>query len=202
MNKKIIVIFVLTIAALAILWAYAFGPLAGTGIIRINPASLQPTPAQTTVSNQAMAFNVYHNKDLAENFYTVKFPQTWQLQSSSQVGSYQLTFGSGSGSAVLQDVADNTTLELFVLSQDEPNLKKTVAGYSRVNYQKIAVNGNDAYQLTYHTTASGMDYETIRTYITGTDHAAVVTLTAKQSDFVGMQPLFDSILNSFQWENK
>ncbi|MBU6500656.1 MAG: hypothetical protein KGJ89_04360 [Patescibacteria group bacterium] len=202
MNKKVIAIFVITIAALAMLWAYAFGPLSGTITPKANPASLQPTATQTTVNNQNVAFNAYHNRDLAENFYTIKFPQTWQSQSSTQVGSYQFTFSNGSGSAGLQDVADNTTLELFVLSQDEPNFKKTVPGYSRINYQKISVNGNDAYQLTYHSTASGSDYETVKTYIAGVDHAAVITLAAKQSDFANMQPLFTSILNSFQWENK
>ncbi len=202
MNKKVIAIFILTIAGLGILWAYSFGPLSGATIPKANPASLQPTATQTTVSNQAVAFNVYHNKDLTENFYTIKFPQTWQLQPSSQVGNYQFTFGNGSGSAALQDVAYNTTLELFVLSQDEPKLKQAVAGYSRINYQKVSVNGNDAYQLTYHSTASGTDYETVKTYVAGLDHATVIMLTAKQSDFAGMRPLFDSILNSFQWENK
>jgi hypothetical protein len=202
MNKKIIAIFILTLAALGVLWAYAFGPLSGTTVPKANPASLQPTPTQTTVNSQNVAFNAYHNRDLAENFYTIKFPQTWQSQPSTQVGSYEFAFGNGSGSVALQDVADNTTLELFVLSQDEPSFKKTLLGYGRINYQKISVNGNDAYQLTYHSTMNGMDYETVKTYITGMDHAAVVTFTAKQNDFMGMQPLFDSVLNSFQWENK
>ncbi len=202
MNKKVITIFIVTIAALAMLWAYAFGPLSGTTIPKANPASLQPTATRTTVNNQNVPFNAYHNRDLTENFYTIKFPQTWQSQSSTQVGNYQFIFSNGSGSSALQDVADNTTLELFVLSHDEPSFKKTIPGYGRVNYQKISVNGNDAYQLTYHNVASGTDYETVKTYITGMDHAAVITLTAKQSDFVGMQPLFASILNSFQWENK
>jgi hypothetical protein len=202
MNKKVIAVFIVTIAALAMLWAYAFGPLSGATIPKANPASLQPTATQTTVNNQSLAFNAYHNRDLAENFYTIKFPQTWQSQSSTQVGSYQFTFINGSGSSALQDVADNTTLELFVLSQDEPNFKKTISGYARINYQKISVNSSDAYQLIYHSTANGTDYETVKTYIVGIDHATVVTLTAKQSDFASMQPLFTSILNSFQWENK
>ncbi len=202
MNKKVIIIFILTLAALALLWAYAFGPLSGAITAKVNPASLQPIATQTKISNQNVAFNAYHNKDLTENFYTVKFPQSWQLQPSGQIGSYQFIFDNGNGSAVLQDVADNTTLELFVLSQDEPNFKKTIAGYNRINYQKISVNGNDAYQLTYHSTASGTDYETVKTYISGPDHAAVITLTAKQGNFASMQSIFNSILNSFQWENK
>ncbi len=202
MNKKVVTIFILTLTALAVLWVYSFGPLSRAMIPRSNPTSLRPTPMQTIVSNQNVAFSVYHNRDLAENFYTVKLPQTWQLQSSSQVGSYQFTFSGRSDSVALQDVADNTTLELFVLSQDEPNLKKATAGYGRINYQKILVSGNDAYQLTYRSTTSGTDYETVKTYITGLDHAAVITFTARQSDFADMRPLFDSIINSFHWENK
>ncbi len=202
MNKKVITIFILTLAALALLWAYTFGPLSSDTIFKVNPVSLQPTITQTTVNNQNLSSNAYHNRDLKENFYTIEFPQTWRLGASSRVGSYQFTFDNGNGSAALQDVADNTTLELFVLSQDEPSFKKTIAGYSRINYQKLSVNGNDAYQLTYHGATSSTDYETVKTYITGLDHAAVITLTAKQSDFANMQPLFTSILNSFQWENK
>ena len=202
MNKKVIAIFIVTLAALGVLWAYSFGPLSGAVAIKANPASLQSTPQQTVVAQQNIAFGVYHNKDLAENFYTIKFPQTWTLQPNSPAGSYHFTSDNGSGSAELQDVADNTTLELFVLSQAEPNLKKSEVGYLRVSYQKISVNGNDAYQLTYRSMANGTDYETIKTYITGTDHAAVVTLTAAQSSFASLQPLFASILSSFQWENK
>lgn len=202
MNKKVIAIFALAILALIALWAYSFGPLSGAVAIKANPASLQSTPQQGVVAQQNIAFWVYHNKDMAENFYTIKFPQTWQLQPASPAGSYHFTFDNGSASAELQDVADNTTLELFVLSQAEPGLKKSGSGYQRVSYQKISVNGNDAYQLICRSTANGVDYETVKTYITGQDHAAVVTLTAKQSDFAGMQPLFASILNSFQWENK
>ncbi len=198
MNKKVITIFILTIIALVALWAYSFGPLSRIIMAKTNPESLKPT----VVAEKTMAFNVYHNKDLAENLFTIKFPQTWQLQPNGQAGSYHFTFDNGNGAAELQDVVDNTTLELFVLSQQEPSLKKTVVGYGRLNYQKISVNGNDAYQLTYHGTVNGKDYETIKTYITGQDHAAIVTLAAAQSNFANLQTLFTSILNSFQWENK
>ncbi len=201
-NKKVIAVFVLTLVAIGVLWAYSFGPLSGVVTIQANPASLKPTTQQAVVAQKDIAFNVYHSKDLAENFYTIKFPQTWQLQPNSSAGSYHFSFDNGTGSAELQDVSDNTTLELFVLSQQEPSMKKTVAGYSRVNYQKISVNGNDAYQLTYQSTTNGTTYETTKTYITGKDHAAVVTLTALQGNYSNLQPLFASILGGFQWENK
>ncbi len=193
MNKKIILIFLLTFIALAVLYLYSFGPLSGAITARVNPSSLKPTAVQS--------FDVYHNKDLAENFYTIKFPQTWQLESKSP-GSYHFNFNNGSGSAELQDIADNTTLELFVLSQDESKLKKNIKGYSRINYQKMFVGGNDAYQLIYQSAQNGANYETVKTYIAGKDHAAVLTLTAPQNNFANLQPLFTSILDSFQWENK
>jgi hypothetical protein len=98
------------------------------------------------------------------------------------------------------DVADNTTLELFVLSQDEPKLKTSVAGYKRVNYQKIQVNGSDSYQLTYTSTQNGATYQTIRTYITGADKAGVITLTADAAQSATFSPMFAAIVSSFHWE--
>ena len=200
MNKKVIAISILTIIALAILWLYSFGPLAGTRVAKTSPVSLEATSQQAVINGQNTALNIYHNKDLAENFYIIKFPQSWQLQTGSPAGSYHFTFDKGNGSAELQDVSDNTTLELFVLSQDEPNLKKTLSNYSRLDYQKLSVNNNDAYQLTYQSTKNNKTYKTIKTYITGQDHASVIALSTSQENFTGLQPLFLSILNSFQWE--
>ena len=150
MNTRVITVLILTVVALAVLWAYSFGPLSETRVPEPNPASLQPIPEQTAVAQDKVKFNVYHNKDLKENFYKIKFPQTWSLQAKNPVGSYHFTFLEGKGSAELIDVPDNSTLELFVLSREEPRLKKSVSGYRRVNYQKPSVNGNDAYQLMYH----------------------------------------------------
>ena len=200
MNKKVIIVLILTIIALVVLWLYSFGPLAGTRVAKSNPASLKATSQQTTVGSQNIVFNVYHNKDLVENFYTIKFPQSWQLQTGNPAGSYHFIFDKGSASAELQDVADNTTLELFVLSQSEPNLKKTLTNYSRLDYRKISVNNNDAYQLTYQSTLNNTTYKTVKTYITGLDHATVITFSSEAQSFIDLQPLFNSILNSFQWE--
>ncbi len=200
MNKKVIIIFILTIIALVVLWLYSFGFLAGFRTAKINPNSLKPTSQQSVIGGQNLDFNVYHNKDLAENFYTIKFPKSWQLKSGSSAGSYQLISDKGNASSELQDVSDNTTLELFVLSQAEPNLKKTLNKYTRLDYQKISVNNNSAYQLTYQSTENNKTYKTIKTYITGQDHAGVITLSSPQENFTDLQPIFSSIINSFQWE--
>lgn len=200
MNKKVIVIFILTIIALVVLWLYSFGPLAGMRIAKTNPTSLKPIPEKNIVAGQNLDFNVYHNKDLTENFYTIKFPQSWKLQTGSPAGSYYFIFDKGNGYAGLQDVADNTTLELFVLSQDEPKLKSTLNHYTRLDYKKISIANNDAYQLTYQNTINNTTYKTVKTYITGQDHASVITLSTDNQSFNDFQPIFNSILNSFQWE--
>jgi len=206
MNKKIVLIFVLTLIAIAVLYLYSFGPLSGRRIAhKLNPASLKPAQTQQfTVNNKPQIFNIYHNKDLKENYYTVKLPQDWQVQSGNAAGSFALRYPGGYGAAELMDVPDNTTLELYILSQEEPRLKKTLAGYRRVDYAKITANVNNAesFQLVYAGTISGKAYQTVRTYIAGPDHAGVITLSARQKDYSRLKALFASIIGSFQWENR
>jgi len=203
MNKKIIFIFVLTIIALVVLYLYSFGPLAGKRIAnKSNPESLRPTLTEKVlVNNATQPFNDYHNKDLKENYYTIKFPQDWQIQAGKSPGSYFSSLPNGDRTVELMDVPDNTTLELYVLSQDEPNLKNSLKGYQRIDYQNISVNNNDAYQLIYTSEINGETFQTVRAYISGQDHAAVITFSSKQQNYKDMQSLFSSIINSFKWEN-
>jgi len=118
----------------------------------------------------------------------------------NQPGEYSFTFSGGTAKVETMDVPDNSTLELYILSQDEPKLKSSLSGYKRVNYQKLSVNGSDAYQLTYTSTINGASYQTIRTYITGADKAGVITLTASTNQSASIAPVFNSIINSFHWE--
>jgi hypothetical protein len=201
MNKKIIFILILTLVALAALAIYAFVPSLNRIGPQVNPASSKSTPEQVAVGSKSAVFNAYHNKDVTENFYTIKFPQDWQAQPSRPAGSYSFTFADGTAKSELMDVPDNTTLELFVLSQQKPKLQAT-PGYKETDYQKLSVNGNEAYQLTYSSNSGGEDYITTKTYITGQDQAAVITLTVRQKDLASLQDSFKSVINSFQWENK
>ncbi len=197
MNKKIVGIFILTITALVILTLFSFGPLAGkrkSG--SVNPASLKPQTTQQVAS--------YHNKDMKENYYAVNIPKDWQVQSldDNLPGGYNLKSIQAKGIIDLIDVPDNTTLELFILSQEEPQIKKNLAGYKRITYKKLNINNREAYQLVYSDNLLGDPGQTARTYISGPDKAAVITLFSKQTDFTALEPLFMTILNSFQWENK
>jgi hypothetical protein len=195
---------ILTIIALIVLWAYSFGPLAQkiAPRPRVNPASLKATPQRAIVVQESLAFDVFHNRDAVENFYTIGFPQTWQRQSNSSAGGYKFTFFDGIGTIDLMDVPDNTTLELFVLSQQEPILKKNITGYHRIDYMKLSINGNDTYQLIYRSTLNGTDYQTVKDFIAGQDQAAVITLSTVPDSFEVRQPVFRAVLESFHWENK
>jgi hypothetical protein len=196
MNKKVIVVIFLTVVALAVLYLYSFGPLAGIRTAQnFNPVSLKPSVSKTT------ALSDYHNKDVKENYYTIQLPADWQVSAGKNPGGYAVSSANATGEVGLMDVPDNSTLELYILSQDEPELKNSLPAYSRADYKKISINGNDVYQLIY-TFKTGSDiYQTIRTYVAGPDHAGVITLSLKQSDFSSLQPTFDSIINSFNWEN-
>jgi hypothetical protein len=204
MNKKVIFIYILALIAIAVLYLYSFGPLSNQRIAHnVNPASLKPAQSeQVTVNNKLQIFNIYHNKDLQENFYSVKLPQEWQVQARNAAGSYILHYPNGYGVVELMDVPDNSTLELYVLSQEEPKLKNTLTEYKRVGYIKTTVNNNETYQLTYTSTDNGQTFQTVRIYFAGQDHAGVITLSVSQKDYDNMKVLFTSITNSFQWENK
>ncbi len=202
MNKKIVAILVLTVVALIGLAIYAFGPLTQKTTTRVNPVSLKPAGSQkVAVDNKSMAFIAYHNKDLPENFYTLEFPKGWQVI-PGKPGGYALNFSGGSGTISLTDVPDNSTLELFVLSQEEPKLKKTVSNYKRIDYRKLIVNDAEAYQLLYQNTHTGGQYQTIQTYIAGSDEACIITFTTKQNEFSALSSIFSSVTNTFHWENK
>jgi hypothetical protein len=202
MNKKVIAILILTAAALVLLTLYAFGPLIPKTSPHHNPVSLKPAEAgKVAVGPQNVPFVTYHNKDVRENYYTVGVPQTWQV-TAGKPGGYELRFAGGRGTVRLMDVPDNTTLELFVLSQEEPRLKKTLPGYQRTGYDKLTLNGAEAYQLTYQNADSGGPAQTVQTFITGPDQAGVVTLTARAGDFATLSAVFSSLAQTFRWEKQ
>lgn len=199
MDRKIVLILVLTVAAIGYLAIYTFGPQSITHPgPQVNPESLKPSPV--TGGQKNMTLQTFHNKDLAGNFYVVSVPKSWTIQSSASPGEYDFVFNGGTAKTELMDVPDNSTLELFVLSQQEPMLKNSISGYRRISYQKQNVSGNDAYQLAYLSSVNGVDYETIKTYVAGPDRAVVVTFSLPQAMAAKMQGEFSLVIVSFSWE--
>lgn len=199
MDRKIVLILILTVAAIGYLAIYTFGPqsLTHSGP-QVNPESLKPNPATGGKNN--LTLQTFHSKDLAENFYAVSVPKSWTIQPSTSPGEYDFVFNGGTAKTELMDVPDNSTLELFVLSQQGPMLKNSISGYKRISYQKMNVNGNDAYKLAYLSSVNGVDYETIKTYVAGPDKAVVVTFSLPQAMVDRMQGEFGLVIGSFSWE--
>ncbi len=202
MNKKVSSIIILTTIALIFVYLYSFGPLAKTRLSHfVNQQSAKPTAEKINLNNQQASFNIYHNKDTKENYYSIKTPADWQIGQSSMPGSYNFTASDIVARTETIDVSDNTTLELYVLSQEESRLKKESSGYKKIDYQKVSLSGSQAYQLTYQAVENGKINTIIKTYITGVDKAGVITVHAPQEQFTTQKPFFVSFINSFTWEN-
>jgi hypothetical protein len=202
MNKKVIVIFALTVIALVLLYLFSFGPLANWRTAHyVNPESQKPsTSEQVAFGDKSLVFNTYHNRDIQEDYYTINLPQDWQVESDKAAGSYLLHFADGSGKVRLMDVPDNSTLELYILSEIEPGLVKTLTDYKRTDFAKSNVNSAESYQLIYTSNINGVIYQTINAYIAGQDLAMLITFSVPQTRFETNKPLFSAIINSFQWE--
>jgi hypothetical protein len=204
-NVKVIVILSLTLAAIVILALYTFGPLSHFRTNRrANPESLKPAGSETVkVNGGEMTLRQYHNRDMTENYYSVKIPEEFTVgPDGSSPGRYIVDSPLAKGTIRLMDVPDNTSLELYVLGQEEPGLSKSVPGYRKLGFEPITVNGVDAYELSYGGTDKGTGYRTVRVYIAGPDQAAVITLTSKEGDFGMEAPVFSQIINSYRWENR
>lgn len=206
LNKKVLIVIFLTILVLIGLSVYTFGSYSNTKKILNTSHSAPVSPVASNkkvVNNTNVTFATFQNKDVQGDYYSVSFPNTWQISKGTKAGEYTAQFSGGDGQVELLEVPDNTTLELLVLSQEEPQLKKTVSGYKRVDYKKITIQGNDSYQLTYTSTATdGLINQTVKTYVSGSDMASVITLTAPQTQFTSQQPVFLSVIGSFAWNNK
>ncbi len=217
MNKKIIVIFGLTLVALIIVYLYSFGPLAGLRTaISINPASQKPVLVpNTSMPNKLVGTSTnatstrssslaqgplqeFRNRDMVQNYYHVSIPGDWHA-TSTKAGTYAVSYPNGSGTIGLIDIPDNSTPELFVLSQEIPALKK-LQGYSEVSYASTTVSGNLSYKIIYDALDKGQMMTHERVYITGQDHAGLMDLAVPAASWSKMSILIDTVVNSFHWD--
>jgi len=195
MNRKIAVVMILALVALVVLYLYSFGPLAKQRhAARPKPESLKPAASavQGTVA--------FHNRDARENYFGITVPKAWRVKAGDKPGSYSFSFGAGTGAVELMDVPDNSTLELYVRSQEEPRLKAAVPGYTRQDYGKQTVGGVEAFRLAYRSLTNGTECENVREYFTGQDMAGVMTFTVPLADS-SFRSTIDSLIAGFRWEN-
>lgn len=179
-------------------YLYSFGPLAfRTRAVKPNPQSIRPTAAPAAEPG----VNEYHNRDAKENYYGIAVPKTWPVAAGATPGSYAFAFDSVTAAVELMDVPDNTTLQLFVLSREEPRLKKTVPGYERKSYEKTTVSGNEAHDLRYLSTVNDVKHLNARVYVSGQDMSGVVSVTAPAPESLALAQTLNAITAGFKWEN-
>ena len=195
MNKKVLTIIIAAFWALVVLYLYSFGPLAGRRhTARPKAESLKPA------AGVVQGTTAYHNRDARENYYGITVPKAWQVKAGDKPGSYAFSFGAGTGTVELMDVPDNSTLELYILSQGEPRLKATTPGYARSDYRKETIGGVEAFRLAYLSGTNGTESKNTREYFTGQDMAGVMTFTTPGADS-SFRTAIDSVIAGFKWEN-
>jgi hypothetical protein len=202
MNRNVIIIIVLTVLALLILILYSFGPMAGIKKNAVTtPLSLKPNGTKlVSINDRLIRLSQYSNREVKENYFIISLPQDWQVKSGQSAGAYAFTFAEGSGTIELMDVPDNSTLELYVLSQKEPTLRKTLVNYARKDYKRSVLNSNEACKLTYNSTENGKAITTFKIFIAGPDHASVITFNVRSNKYAAFMPIINAIVNSFAWE--
>lgn len=195
MNKKVIAVAIAAVAALVLLYLYSFGSLAKQRhAARPRPESLKPA------ASAVLGTVAFHNRDARENYFGITVPKAWQTKAGDKPGSYSFSFGAGTGAVELMDVPDNSTLELYVRSQEEPRLKAAVPGYVRVDYRKQTVGGVEAFRLAYRSLIGGTEHGNVREYITGQDMTGVMTFTVPRADSLSWPAIY-SVIAGFRWEN-
>jgi hypothetical protein len=202
MNNTILIFLILTIVVILLLVLFAFGSRLKGESTKFNPSALKTSDSlMVSVDDSLMSYAIYHNKDKRENFYTVRFPSTWKI-TSSKPGEYDISYQGATGYLKLMDIPDDTNLQLYILSQIEPKLKKELRGYKRIDYRDIVVNGTEGFQFEYEYSVGKERWSTFTDYISGVDNACTISFTSKHSMFPKQITNFKKVIYTFRWEQK
>ena len=207
MNKSRLLLASIGVTALVAFTLYTFGssplPKAGTRV--------EPVASSISANNNAsvrqnsvkpVSMNLFDNKDMPENYYSIQFPTNFKVVHGDKQGTLIARMQQGIVSSQLMDVPDNSNLQNYVMTQVEPSLASSLQGYTRINLSQITVAGNNALDLTYSWKNSTSEMESVKTFIEGPDHAMVITSSWTKNEFNQSVPITNSIVDSFQWLRK
>ncbi|WP_157928178.1 hypothetical protein [Candidatus Nitrosotalea okcheonensis] len=207
MSKSQFLLALIGVAALVAFTFYTFWssslPKAGT---KVEPAAstiyVNNNSSVKQNSANSVAMNIFDNKDMPENYYTIQFPTNFKVVHGDKQGKLIARLQQGTVSAELMDVPDNSNLQQYVITQIEPSLTSSLQGYSRINFGHLTVTGNNALDITYTWKNSTSEMESTKTFVEGQDHTMVITSSWPRNEFKQNNPLTNSIIDSFQWLRK
>jgi len=177
--------------------SFQLAPLYHQISFRYNPVSLIVDNTSDPQSS-SMIMNIFANKDLPENYYSVSFPQTAIVTHGKNPGSLVTKFHNVTSSIDLQDIPDDTNVNLYMLTVAKPNLKM-LPDYKELSSNQIKIDNNRAYDIKYTWINSSEKLESLKTFVEGKDQAAVVTFSGPVRDFDNNNSTLGSVLNSFKW---
>jgi len=183
-------------------------PNTGTRIQPVNLASSLSN--KTTITNSAsqhnasstnstMVLNVFENRDKAENYYSIQFPANAEVTHGNKSGSYIARLNNGLITSRFQDISDTTTVQLYILSQDEPSLKSSLQDYKQVSFKQLTIAGQRAWSVAYTWKNGTEQMESSRTYVEGPDESMVIEFTSSVDQFSQNNSLINAVTESFRW---
>jgi hypothetical protein len=167
------------------------------GSAKLNVQDTTSSANNTATVNNGL--NVFENRDKRENYYSIEFPAEATVVHGDKAGSYVAKIKDGVFASRLQDIPDDTNVQLYILTHDEPQLRLSLKDYGQVSFQQLTVGQHRAWNLVYTWKNGTSDMESARTYIEGPDEAMVIEFTASTQAFAKSEPLMTAVRESFRW---
>ena len=93
----------------------------------------------------------------------------------------------------LQDIPDDSTLILYVLTNIEPSINASHSNYQRTYFEKFDINNNKALELSYSYENLTKPIKSIKTFIEGQDQAAVITFTSPSKEYLNYNSTVNNV---------
>jgi hypothetical protein len=166
--------------------------------------NVQSTSPSNSSNNSSSAtanktLNRFENQDKRENYYSIEFPADAAVVHGDKAGSYVSRNNDGVFTSRLQDIPDDTNVQLYILTQDEPQLKSSLQNYSQISFKQLTIGQQRAWNLVFTWKNGTSEMESARTYVEGPDEAMVIEFTAPAQGFAKSDPLITAVRESFQW---
>jgi len=155
------------------------------------------SPSDSAIGNKSL--NIFENRDKRENYYSIGFPAEATVVHGDKAGSYLANIKDGVFASRLQDIPDDTNVQLYILTHDEPQLRLSLKDYAQVSFKQLAAGQNRAWNLVYTWKNGTSDMESARTYIEGPDEAMLIAFTAPTQVFANSEPVMTAVRESFRW---